>query len=416
MCHTKREKKYRLADFFNSYWDDYVKEPKEPILPEQFKAVNAILACRTAKLGTDLYKCPDCDTERLVYHSCRNRFCPTCGYLDTLKWSKTILSKMADRPHHHIVIMLPSGFRDIARNNRNLVYSILMNSSAEAFKDWFMAKWGIEPGIMIVLHTYGDDKKYHVHVHMIVTAGGINKKTGQYIEIDTKKWFVDYSWFCHQKFQPIFLKYIRRVFKNGKLQHDFSSKDEFENFVSKETGKKWRMHIEEPLNNLEHIVKYIGRYTRRACLSEYKITNIEGEYISFESKDYKNSMDKKNPVVKENTFHYHDFFPRLLQHVPEKNFRTVRYYGMYHRMEKNVPEELHKSKEELKCINETEYKELEDYESPLLCPVCKKKMQYCYTLLDTRKRNREQWGKYKIPDNLDLLTMFENERIKSKCA
>jgi len=43
---------------------------------------------------------------------------------------------------------------------------------------------------------------------MIITAGGINKKTGEYKEIDTKKWFVDYSWFCNQKFQPIFLKYL----------------------------------------------------------------------------------------------------------------------------------------------------------------------------------------------------------------
>lgn len=416
MCKKHQKKKYSLSEFFNSHWDAYVKNPKEPILPEQFKAVNAMLACRTPKLGTDLYKCPDCDTEQLVYHSCRNRFCPTCGYLDTLKWSKSIITKMVNRPHHHVVIMLPSVFRDLARNNRKLLYSLLMSSAAEAFKDWFKAKWGIEPGIMSVLHTFGDDKKYHIHVHMIITAGGINKETGQYKDIDTKKWFVDYSWFCNEKFQPIFLKNLKRVYKNGELQHDFTTKDEFEEFLTKESGKKWRMHIEEPLSNVEHIVKYIGRYTKRACLSEYKITNIEGEYLSFECKDYKNSKDKKNPIIKELKFHYRDFFPRLLQHVPEKHFRTVRYYGIYHRMDKNVPPELRKNKEELQSIKEKELKELENYESPLLCPCCKKKMKYVQTLMDKRKRDRRQWKKYTIPDNLDLLTIFENKKRKEKCA
>jgi len=100
---------------------------------------------------------------------------------------------MIDRSHHHVVIMLPGAFRDLAKMNRNLVYGILMKSAADAFKDWFMKKWGIEPGIMIVLHTFGDSKNYHVHVHMIITAGGINKETGQYKEIDTNDpGFIDF--------------------------------------------------------------------------------------------------------------------------------------------------------------------------------------------------------------------------------
>jgi hypothetical protein len=408
------KKKYSLAGFFNSHWDAYVKDPKERILPEQYRAVNAMLACRTPKLGTDIYKCPDCEKEHYVYHSCRNRFCPTCGYLDTLNWCDSIITKMVNRPHHHVVVMLPSGFRDLARKNRKLVYSMLMYSAAEAFKEFFRCKWKVEPGIMSVLQTFGDDKKYHVHVHMILTAGGINKKTGQYKEIDTKKWFVNYSWFCNKKFRPIFLKYLRRDFKNGKLKHDFSSKEEFEQLLSGESDKKWRMHIEEPLNDVEHIVKYTGRYTKRACLSEYKISNIEGEYLSFECKDYKNSKDKKDPKIIEKTYHYRDFFPRLLQHVPEKHFRTVRYYGIYHQIDRNVPKKLRKSKEEVQAIKEKELTELENYESPLMCPICKKRMQYVMTLFDTRKRNRREWGQYKIPDDPMVLTSFKRKIKKTR--
>ena len=32
------EKKYRLADYFNRWWDEYAQHPAEYITPEQYKA------------------------------------------------------------------------------------------------------------------------------------------------------------------------------------------------------------------------------------------------------------------------------------------------------------------------------------------------------------------------------------------
>ena len=40
----ENEKKYRLADYFNRWWDEYAKHPTEYITPEQYKAANAIRA------------------------------------------------------------------------------------------------------------------------------------------------------------------------------------------------------------------------------------------------------------------------------------------------------------------------------------------------------------------------------------
>jgi len=102
------KKKYRLSDFFNQWWDIYKQSPKEPITPEQYKAVNAMRVCRTEALGVDYYACPDCGELTKVYHSCKNRFCPTCSWQDTLKWADRIKSQMMDLPHRHIVMTLPS--------------------------------------------------------------------------------------------------------------------------------------------------------------------------------------------------------------------------------------------------------------------------------------------------------------------
>jgi hypothetical protein len=40
------QKKYRLADFFDMHWEEYMKSPAEYVTPEQLKAVNALRVCR----------------------------------------------------------------------------------------------------------------------------------------------------------------------------------------------------------------------------------------------------------------------------------------------------------------------------------------------------------------------------------
>ena len=42
------------------------------------KVWRAIVACRTAVLGGHVESCHRCGMTRHVYHSCRNRHCPTC--------------------------------------------------------------------------------------------------------------------------------------------------------------------------------------------------------------------------------------------------------------------------------------------------------------------------------------------------
>jgi hypothetical protein len=378
------DKKYRLADFFNQWWDIYKQSPKEPIFEEQYKAVNAMRVCRTAALGIDYYACPDCGEVTKVYHSCKNRFCPTCSWQDTLKWADRIKSQMMDLPHRHIVMTLPHQLNNLIKNNKNTLLSVLMRVAADTFKDWMKHKHNIKPGIISVLHTFGETKEFHVHVHMIVSWGGINNKTSALQPI--KGEYVNYD-FLKKKFRCKFEDELICLFDAHTLQHHFADRSEFLGFVKHINQKKWIIHLEDPMDIPTQVVRYIGRYSKRACLSEYKITRIEGENISFRYKDYKTKDRNNKPIEREMELNYRDFFPRLLQHVPLKYFRIVRYYGLYSNRA-DIPEEyLYKETDEQETNTQENWEVLQlekTGKNPLICSDCQIRKVYLYTKLKSR--------------------------------
>lgn len=391
-CHKEtlllNDKKYRLADFFDQWWDDYKQSPSEPITPEQYKAVNAMRVCRTEALGVDYFACPDCAEQTKIYHSCKNRFCPTCSWKDTLKWAERIKDNMMAIPHRHIVITLPHQLNNLIKANNGVLLSILFRTAADTLTDWIQNKYDLRPGIISVLHTFGEVKQYHVHVHMIVSWGGIDNKTKALCPI--KGEFVDYN-FLKDEFRRKFQHELISLFDKGNLNHGFSSRIKFQQFIDRINQKRWIIHLEPPMNIPTQVVRYIGRYSKRACLSEHKITSMKGENITFRYKDNKSKDINKKPIERELELNYRMFFPRLLQHVPLAYFRLVRYYGMYSNRA-CIPQEYLYSQEQ-----EPENENADNWETPqiektginpLICSQCQKQKQYLYTKIKNRLKDK----------------------------
>jgi len=268
---SSEDKRYRLSDFFDAHWDDYVKSPKEFIQPEQYKAVNAIRVCRTAALGVDVYACPGCGEVSEVYHCCKNRFCPNCSWHDTLRWADKVKEQMLDLPHRHVVFTLPHDLNHLIKRNGKHLLNILMRTSADTFKDWIMHKYGLKIGIITVLHTYGERKDSHFHVHMIVSWGGIEVSTGRLKALQGD--YVNFR-FLQDKFRCKFEDDLVGLYGSGDLVHNFKSKIDFRSFLKRINKKNWALHLEPPMAVPSQVILYIGRYSKRACLSEYKITSI----------------------------------------------------------------------------------------------------------------------------------------------
>lgn len=65
-----------VQDVFATYFDAYAAS--HSLTPVQWKAVRAIMNCRTAALGAHIDACDQCGYTRISYNSCRNRHCPKC--------------------------------------------------------------------------------------------------------------------------------------------------------------------------------------------------------------------------------------------------------------------------------------------------------------------------------------------------
>ncbi|MBP2661074.1 MAG: transposase [Firmicutes bacterium] len=381
-------KKYRLVDFFERHWDKYMESPTEYVKPEQLKAVNAMRVCRTAVLGIDEYACPDCGEITRVYHSCKNRFCPTCSWQDTVRWAEKVKRNMLWIKHRHVVCTLPHSLHPIIKKNQKKLLSALMRASAHTFQEWFECKYRLQIGIILVMHSGGEQKEYHPHTHMIVSWGGIHKETGKLVEI--KDEYVNYK-FLQKKFRCKFEDELIKMNDAGELKHDFNDRHDFMRFIKSVNQNDWILHLEPAIQTPEEVIRYIGRYSKRACLSDHKITSIEGESITFRHKDYRDRDERNKAKEKELTLHYRDFFPMLLQHVPEPYFRIVRYYGLYSN-KGFIPEEYKKPGTENQKQSWSDIQELKTGENPMYCSHCHKRKIYIHTLLDTRSKEERQIG------------------------
>jgi hypothetical protein len=72
---------------------------------------------------------------------------------------------------------------------------------------------------------------------------------------------------------------------------------------------------------MKHNVDYLGKYIKRPPIGETRIKKYNGKFVTFEYLDhYTNTKNLTTlPVI--------EFISQLIRHIPDKNFRVIRYYG-----------------------------------------------------------------------------------------
>lgn len=206
--------------------------------------------------------------------------------------------------------------------------SILHQSTGQAIIDWARSVH-LLPGVVTVLHTFGAKLNFNCHIHVLYSLGGVGLKTGQFKEYS----FIPAS-SLKSRFKTILLHKLRQEFVANKLYLSANLKTIWRNSLGTDVffnvqnilwGKEWYLWVGEELNSASHTVAYIGRYAKRPCLSEAKISAYERD-INLVRFNYRDKLTKENVGL---DFTIDQFIGALIRHVPEKHFNMIRYYGMY---------------------------------------------------------------------------------------
>ena len=299
--------KLEVADIFRKHLQDYRKI--YPLDQEQRKVASDLMNCRTPKLGGQLDRCSHCGAERTLYHSCRNRHCPKCQQIPREKWLEKRKSELLPLTYFHIIFTLPHELNPIILKNKSLMINILFKAVSETLLTFGQNKLGGKMGFMAVLHTWDQQLKPHFHLHCLVPAGALGKKTKGWIP------FKQNYLFNQEALSMVFRgKFMDRL-KKTQIPSQQLKEDLYKH--------KWVVSVREPIKHPEHVLKYLARYTHRVAIANSRLTQLKDGMVSFKYKD------RKNNTFKQTTITATQFIRRFLFHTLPKGLVRIRHYGFF---------------------------------------------------------------------------------------
>ena len=292
----------------------------------QRKASRAIMNCKTGRLGVNVSVCPDCGHTEFYNNSCRDRNCPSCQAVKKELWVDARRSEVISAPYFHVVFTLPHDLNSLIYCNQKLLYGLFHRCCAKTLLELSAdPKYlGATPGIIQVLHTWDQELNYHVHMHCIISGGGLTK--AQKIRKSRGSFFIP-VYVLRDKFKGKYLSELNRLYQDGALSFSASCRRlansyEWSAFRDKLYKKDWCPFIKETFNGFGNAIEYLGRYTHKIAISNSRLLSVTETHVSFSARARKPGDPRRVIVLA-----HEEFIRRFLMHVLPSGFQKIRYYG-----------------------------------------------------------------------------------------
>ena len=297
---------------------------------DQLKVMSAIERCRTAALGGHVARCEDCSHTLIAYNSCRNRHCPKCQGAAAREWLAEREAELLPVPYFHVVYTLPAAIRDIAYQNKAVIYDLLFKASAETMLTIAAdpKHLGARIGFISVLHSWGSALIHHPHVHMIVVGGGLSPDRSQWVAC-RPRYFLPVK-VLSTLFRRLFLEMLLAAHEAGRLQFFgghvvLTNTTAFRAYLRRLRRIKWVVYAKEPFAGPAHVLRYLSRYTHRIAISNRRLISADKSGVTFKYKDYRLDGSARFKTM---TLTPDEFIRRFLIHVLPKGFHRIRHYGL----------------------------------------------------------------------------------------
>lgn len=330
---------FTIKQIFNDHWDNFViRNPELDIRQVVFDEVEKIINCGNPDYGYALYVCDHCKKFVKVPFRCKSRFCNTCGVKYAQDRSFSMTKKSIRCKHRHIVFTMSDKLWPYFQKYRDLLDG-LFEAASSSILSWFYElnkSQNFTPGIMCTLHTFGRDLKWNPHIHMLCTEGGAgNTEVFRIVKhINFKA--------LRSRWQKLLLDYLQ----NNLPEKELIEFKLLKNQIYKEYNNGFYVYAKpDNISSINKTINYVVRYTGRPAMAQSRIIDYDGTYVTYY---YERHEDGKRIEEK---VHAYEFIKRLILHIPNKNFKVVRYYGIYaktHKQADKIFKLLNKSQIEIR--------------------------------------------------------------------
>lgn len=282
---------------------------------EQARVLRAIAQCRTAALGGHVEACEACGMERICHNSCRNRHCPKCPGSARAQWLAAEPALLLPVPYFHLVFTLPHALNPLLRVNQRALYTLLFQAAIQTLQEFARdpQHLGAELGITAVLHTWGQTLTEHIHVHCIVTGGGLSLDGTQGRPSHPRFLFAVEA--LGQVLRGKSLAGLRRLRKQPRLPFAgesaaWAADAAWTTFLSQLQACPWVVYAKPPWGGPEQVLKYLSRYPHRVAISHARLVFVGDGVVRCRYKDYAaegSTKIRELPAA--------EFLRRLLLHV-----------------------------------------------------------------------------------------------------
>jgi hypothetical protein len=291
------------------------------------RVLRAITACRTAALGGHVEGCRDCGHERIAYNSCRNRHCPKCQGAERARWLAAERALLLPVPSFHVVFTLPDVLRPLVRANRRRLYDLLCRTAAGTLQAFARdpRHLGAEPGITMVLHTWGQTLTEHFHVHCLASGRGLTADGGQWRAVRRRRRpFLFPVRALSRVFRARYLDGVAALGAQGRLRlGPATDPAATAALLAGLRRRPWVVYAKPPFGDAERVLKYLSRYTHRVAIANQRLTYVGAGVVRFRYRHYAAGGREQ-----EMTLGAGEFLRRFLCHVLPKGVMRVRHYGL----------------------------------------------------------------------------------------
>ena len=176
-----------------------------------------------------------------------------------------------------------------------------------------------------MLHTWGQQLHHHPHLHCVLPAGGVAPDGTRWVPC-RPHFFLPVR-VLSRRFRRLYLAGLAQFYSRGQLTvagrcRALAEPAHWQQLLATLRAQEWVVYAKEPMQNPQHVLTYLARYTHRVAISNHRLVALEDGQVTFRYKDY-----QRGHRLRTLTLNAMEFLRRLMLHVPPHGFHRLRHFG-----------------------------------------------------------------------------------------